>query len=56
MTAAALWIILEYITDSCLGFLMGMLEGHDTPHYSVLFRRINRLDVDIDGMIKSWLL
>lgn len=26
-----------------------MLDGHDSPHYSVLCRRINHLDGDIDG-------
>lgn len=49
MAAAALRIALGMQYRQLSGFLAAMLEGRDSPHYSVLCRRINRLDVDIDG-------
>lgn len=30
------------------GFLTRVLEEYNTPHYSILHRKINHLDVDID--------
>lgn len=49
MAAAALRTSLGMQYRQLSGFLAAMLEGHDSPHYSILCRRINRLDVDIDG-------
>lgn len=49
MAAAALRTALGMQYRQLSGFLAAMLEGHDSPHYSILCRRINRLDVDIDG-------
>ena len=49
MAAAALRTALGMQYRQLSGFLAAMLEGHDSPHYSVLCRRINRLDVDIGG-------
>ncbi len=51
MTAAALRTILGIQYRQLSRFIMGMLGGHDPLHYSVLCRRINCLDVDIDDGI-----
>ena len=49
MAAAALRTALGIQYRQLSGLLAGMLEGHGTPHYSVLCRRMNLLDVDVDG-------
>ncbi len=34
------------------GFLAGLLEGHQTPHYSTIYRRVKDLDINKgNGMI-----
>ena len=51
MMAAALRTALGIQYRQLSGFLAGMLKGCDSPHYSVLCRRMSRLDVDVDGGI-----
>ena len=50
MAAAALRPTLGIQYRQLSGFLAGM-KGRASPHYSVLCRRMSRLDVDVDGGI-----
>ncbi len=49
MAAAAVRTSLGARYRQLSGLLAGMLGGHGAPHYSVLARRMARLDVDIGG-------
>ncbi len=49
MAAAAVRTSLGVQYRQLSGLLAGMLGGHGAPHYSVLARRMARLDVDIGG-------
>lgn len=49
MAAAALRTVLNMQYRQLSGFLDAMMKGHGSPHFSVLCRRMNRLDVDTGG-------
>ncbi len=49
MTITALRTALDVPFRQLSGMTDKMLEGHDSPHYSTLCRRMKKLDISIHG-------